>query len=224
MKKILDLFKKLNLNPRPKNSHFLKWGLIFFLGYLLITIFETYSISSQYDPQITVNLQQIFPRVVDVPFSLFSLIGTFEITTVFVLFIMLVILRVEKKVLWSAVFYGMILLYELIGKFFLYHPGPPKSLFRYSLPFHISTVHVATNYAFPSGHMSRTMFIVVILAFLASRYLKNVWSRRLILTVVVLFTITMAISRIYLGEHWTSDVVGGFFLGTSMGLLTLVYF
>lgn len=221
---MIEFLKKLNLNPKPKNPQFLRWGLILFMGYILITIFEVFSISSQYDPEITVHLQRLFPRVVDVPFSLFSVIGTFELTTLFVLVLLLVILKIERKILWSSVFFAIILVYELIGKFFLYHPGPPKSLFRYSLPFHVSTVHIATNYAFPSGHMSRTMFIVILVAFLVSRYFKNVWQKRFILTAIIVFTITMAISRIYLGEHWTSDVVGGFFLGSSMGLLTLVYF
>lgn len=221
---MLALIRKLNLNPKPKNRQFLKWGLVFLFGYLLITIFEIFSISLQYDPEITVSLQRFFPRIVDTPFSFFSLLGTFEITTLVVCFLLLVILKVERKVLWSSVFYGMILIYELVGKFFLYHPGPPKSLFRYSLPFHVSTVHIATNYAFPSGHMSRTMFIVIIVAFLTSRYLKGTWQKRFILAAAIVFTVTMAVSRIYLGEHWTSDVIGGFFLGTSMGLLTLVYF
>lgn len=221
---MVEFLKKLNLNPKPKNPQFLRWGLILFLGYILITIFEVFSISSQYDPEITVRLQKLFPRTVDVPFSLFSVIGTFELTTLFVLVLLLVILKIERKILWSSIFFAIILVYELIGKFFLYHPGPPKSLFRYSLPFHVSTVHIATNYAFPSGHMSRTMFIVILVAFLVSRYFKNIWQKRFILTAIIVFTITMAISRIYLGEHWTSDVVGGFFLGSSMGLLTLVYF
>lgn len=221
---MVEFLKKLNLNPKPKNPQFLRWGLILFLGYILITIFEVFSISSQYDPEITVRLQKLFPRTFDVPFSLFSVIGTFELTTLFVLVLLLVILKIERKILWSSIFFAIILVYELIGKFFLYHPGPPKSLFRYSLPFHVSTVHIATNYAFPSGHMSRTMFIVILVAFLVSRYFKNIWQKRFILTAIIVFTITMAISRIYLGEHWTSDVVGGFFLGSSMGLLTLVYF
>jgi undecaprenyl-diphosphatase len=221
---MINFLKKLNLNPKPKNLQFFRWGMILFTGFILVSLFEFLSLSSQYDPEITIALQRFFPRSVDIPFSLFSLIGTFEITTFIVFIILLVILRVEKKILWSSVFYPMILVYELIGKFFLYHPGPPRGLFRYSLPFHLSTVHIATNYAFPSGHMSRTMFLVVILAFLITRYFKNIWQRRALLALAIVFTITMAISRIYLGEHWTSDVVGGFFLGGSMGLLTLVYF
>ncbi len=219
-----NFLKKLNLNPKPKNPQFLRWGLIMFFGYMLVSLFEIFSASSLYDPEITITLQKFFPRIVDVPFSLFSLIGTFEITTLLVLAVLALILKVEKKILWSSAFFAMILIYELIGKFFLYHPGPPKSLFRYSLPFHISTVHVATNYAFPSGHMSRTMFVVILVSFFVVRYLKNNWQKRILFTAAILFTLAMAVSRIYLGEHWTSDVIGGFFLGSSMGLFTLVYF
>ena len=37
---------------------------------------------------------------------------------------------------------------------------------------------------------------------------------------IAAFDVTMLVSRVYLGEHWTSDVIGGVFLGSALGLFT----
>lgn len=107
---------------------------------------------------------------------------------------------------------------ELFGKFFLYHPGPPFMFFRTELPFNFPSSYISTHYSYPSGHAARTSFLVVFLAFWCISYTKGA-KRAVLLSALGLFLFVMLISRVYLGEHWTTDVIGGTLLGASLGLI-----
>ena len=68
------------------------------------------------------------------------------------------------------------------------------------------------GYSFPSGHSMVSMAFYGYLIYLCLKYINNKylkWS----LTVVLSFLIgTIGVSRIYLGVHYTSDVLGGFLI------------
>jgi undecaprenyl-diphosphatase len=87
------------------------------------------------------------------------------------------------------------------------HEGPPAGLDR-DLEL-VPSFHLETPYAFPSGHALRAAFLSVLLAR---------WTRvpRWILAA---YAGAMAISRIYAGQHWPSDVAGGILLGAAVALI-----
>jgi membrane-associated phospholipid phosphatase len=75
-----------------------------------------------------------------------------------------------------------------------------------------------TDYSFPSGHVMFYLGFFGFTWFLAFSLLKPSFKRTLLLGLFGVPVILIGISRIYLGEHWASDVIGSYLLGT----LTLV--
>ena len=61
------------------------------------------------------------------------------------------------------------------------------------------------SYPYPSGHALRSTILLGTIYFLSKNGLLRVG--------VVLVLLGLLISRVYLGTHWTSDVVGGALLG-----------
>jgi undecaprenyl-diphosphatase len=70
-------------------------------------------------------------------------------------------------------------------------------------------------FSFPSGHATMAAITFGVLAVLAS-HAMNRWSRSLVYAICGLIVITIAYSRIYLGVHWLSDVLGGVMFGGVM--------
>jgi membrane-associated phospholipid phosphatase len=94
-------------------------------------------------------------------------------------------------------------------------PALIKALIRRPRPLP-GTVHVYTelvDYSFPSGHV---MFYVVFggfVGFLALRLLQPSAMRSLLLAGIGSLIALVGLSRVYLGVHWASDVLGSYLLG-----------
>ncbi|RJQ65894.1 MAG: phosphatase PAP2 family protein [Desulfobacteraceae bacterium] len=81
---------------------------------------------------------------------------------------------------------------------------------------HASYVYTAS---FPSGHSMMSAATYLTLGALLARVHPKRRTKAYILTVAVLTTFAVGISRIYMGVHWPSDVLGGWTLGAAWALL-----
>ena len=70
-----------------------------------------------------------------------------------------------------------------------------------------------TGYSFPSGHCSFGMCFWGILIYLTYRYVRTDWWRTVLITLFTLWIILIGISRMWLGAHFLTDVIAGYFVG-----------
>ncbi len=104
---------------------------------------------------------------------------------------------------------------ELVLRLFIHQPLIPPQLYREgSYPL----LNPDLPSSFPSGHAIRSSFVCTLgIALLAGR--RDAASRTPCWLLATLFVVA-ALSRVYLGTHWLSDVVDGALLGTIAGLWT----
>ena len=77
-------------------------------------------------------------------------------------------------------------------------------------------IHVAAplgSGSFPSGHVLNFTVIFGFLIFLTYSQLRPSWWRMLLLVLLAIPILTIGIARIQAGQHWPSDVLGGYILG-----------
>lgn len=78
-------------------------------------------------------------------------------------------------------------------------------------------------FSFPSGHSTVNVVLYGFLAFLIAREIRPAW-RLVVILVTATLVFLIAFSRLYLGAHWLSDVLGGMAFGSAwLALLSLSY-
>ena len=73
-----------------------------------------------------------------------------------------------------------------------------------------------TGYSYPSGHAMISMAYFGFIAYLIYKYVKNKLIKTILISSIFILIILIGFSRIYLGVHYLSDIIGGF-------LLSIVY-
>ena len=72
-----------------------------------------------------------------------------------------------------------------------------------------------TGYSFPSGHSMVSLAFYGYLIYLIYKYINNKHLKRTLIILLSVLICSIGISRIYLGVHYTSDVLGGLFISIS---------
>jgi undecaprenyl-diphosphatase len=100
---------------------------------------------------------------------------------------------------------GLISLINYVFKIVINRPRPSPDVVRVLISEQGKT--------FPSGHTFFATIFLGILAYLFFTHLKRRSLRVLSLVIFVMLILLVGISRVYLGAHWPSDVIGGYIVG-----------
>ncbi|EKU92949.1 phosphatidylglycerophosphatase B [Alloiococcus otitis] len=101
-----------------------------------------------------------------------------------------------------------------------------KDLFARTRPDYINHLVFENSYAFPSGHAMGTMILFAGLAFLVYRLYRahHPVFKGLVVVLCLSLTLSIGLSRIYLGVHYPSDVLAGWSLGAGFLFLSIAAF
>ena len=130
----------------------------------------------------------------------------------------------KRKFLVLVIPLGLVLLTlaEIYGKSVVHHPAPAFFLLKNPTTI-FPKYHVWEEFSYPSGHAARAVFIAAVVWLLVAKKITQPKKKTLIGIGLGLYAGLIIISRIYLGHHWFSDIVGGSFLGLAMSLVPFIF-
>jgi membrane-associated phospholipid phosphatase len=114
------------------------------------------------------------------------------------------------------VFTAVSILVAALLKLLVGRPRPPSFV-----PNHADLLFFVDRYSYPSGHV---LFYVVFFGFIAYLSYSHIKTAKkwLIISSCAALIVLIAPSRIYLGAHWASDVLGSYITGGLLLLMLIV--
>ncbi len=122
----------------------------------------------------------------------------------------LVILPTRKK-------YGFPLTLAALSGLAIYKPM--KHIFLRARPDTMYHIVEQGGYSFPSGHSTSSVIVYGLLLYLIRKHCKNEKIKNILSGVCIFLAVCIPPSRLYVGVHWTTDVICGIFI--AFGVVTL---
>lgn len=116
--------------------------------------------------------------------------------------ILYILLKDKKMALIIMLNLAIVYLLNVIIKMIIARPRPDILRLVYE-----------TGYSFPSGHAMVATGFYGFLIYIANKKIKNKALRRCITILLTLLIFLIGISRIYLGVHYATDIIGAFIIG-----------
>lgn len=196
-------------------ARFFVLSLISAVGFATIAVLVGVQAISGFDNAIISYVQGQESQTLTQVMKFFTFIGTGLPITVISLIIMIVLYKVLNFRRELLFFIGVVIGSALLNVFL-------KSTFHRARPT-LNRFVEATGYSFPSGHSMAAFTLYGVICFLLWKHAEHAYFRFILVCCSSIMIIAIGISRIYLGVHYPSDVVGaylasGTWLAVSIGL------
>lgn len=169
------------------------------------------------DIQITRTIQTINSPIFEAAMRLISWPGFSPQS--YILSVLIVLLIYSFGLQWEAVaaFVAALLppLVNVLVKDLIRRPRPTVDL--------VHVFRILDSYSFPSGHVMFYVGFYGFIWFLVFTLMKRSYKRTILLIFFGSWIVFIGMSRIYLGQHWASDVLGAYLLG-SLALVAIIQF
>ena len=193
---------------------FLCFSIFFIVVFLLLSFHVVDSSPKSLDLLVSQELQEEPSALLDVFMKGFSWLGTVYVAAIMV--IVFSIIFFVFKYIKEALFVSSCLLsggVSYVLKTLIDRPRPTTDFVR---------IIEETHYqSFPSGHvLFYTAFFGTLIVIAISSGILKLSLKILISSICSAMIVLGAVSRIYLGAHWFTDVIGGFIVGVLFVMFT----
>jgi len=130
-----------------------------------------------------------------------------------------IVISVVLLWLWRKSYYILSIFISVIGSAMFTYLG--KLAFHRPRP--VMAVYTEHSFSFPSGHATTAVAFYGFIGYILMRFAQS-WNRKInVLFATILVIAAIGLSRIYLGEHYLSDVWSGYLVG-AMWLIIAISF
>lgn len=147
---------------------------------------------------------------------LFTYLGNWQImvTLGIIIVVILRLLKERRKLFFFIIgLIGSGLFYNLLK--LIFHRQRPEAVF---------SLIVQNGYSFPSGHAVMAVVFYGLIGYILLKNIKH-WRSKLLLAILIIGLILLVgFSRVYLGVHWTTDILAGWLLGLALLILIITFF
>lgn len=191
-----------------------KQNRIFFIGYLFLLIIAILVWIFFSKPDGFILLNPYHSKFLNVLFIGITLIGD----GIFSVVLSIILFFFNKKFIALMVFSSFAIsgIVTQVLKFFISEARPGLFLAQTNYPYFIEHVTLHNFHSFPSGHSTSAFALVAILSFAIKN--KNYSIPLVIIGALVGY------SRIYLGQHFITDVAVGSIIGVLFSIICWMYF
>ncbi|RFU69711.1 PAP2 family protein [Peribacillus saganii] len=174
------------------------------LGFGAMALFVSKHTIVAFDSTIISFVQGFEARTLTAIMKFFTLIGgtipVVVLTLLSLFFLYWVLKHRSELILLIAVMSGANILFVSLK--LLFHRARPD----------LHRLAEASNYSFPSGHATMAFALYGVLTFILWRHISTGLKRTILITLSVFMILMIGISRIYLGVHYPSDIIAGYFI------------
>lgn len=144
----------------------------------------------------------------------FSAVSVFASFTGFLIVFFIFFFKNRRYAYFFGCSYVIIMFLNTILKFIINRPRP------YEVDKSIISIVQALGKSFPSGHTASTTVVIVFVLFYAFKKFNR--TNRILISVLALVWLALvALSRMYLGQHYLSDILGAILISGALCIIAL---